>query len=147
MDNKTSQRMYVVFGRHIDLRHLKEPIVIYLCGFMSLVLHAVATILTSDDRGRMSLFCAYLAVVLLVSVWYSTKPMNGSGIRYLSYSSLVVLSLVVAVHWSGVRHLLTVIPYLGAALFVAESYVERAQTVQQSEGLESHAEEKLPLSM
>lgn len=125
----TPRGVYLVFGRTIDLRFLKEPSIIYVCVFLSLMSHPLAVTLTSDDRGRIKFACAHLFVVVVVALLYSTRAITGSGIRYLSACLVIVLSQIVSVYWKDVWYVDDPLSYLGGSLIGIEVALERMRAV------------------
>lgn len=127
MVKATPCRVYVVFGITIDLRCLKEPSVVYVCVFLSLMSHPLATTLVSNDRGLTKFVCAHLIMVIILGIWYSARVITGSGIRYLSACLVMVLSQLVSLYWPDTWYLSYPLSCLGSLLVIIEVLFERSQ--------------------
>lgn len=119
----------MVFGRTIDFSFHKEPSVIYFCVVLSFMSPLLATTLASDNLGRIKFACVHLFLVLVLGIWYSTREITGSGIRYLSACLVMVLSQIVSVYWSGTWYLDKPISHLAGILIGLEVVLERARAL------------------
>ena len=143
----TPRGVYLVFGRTIDLRFLKEPSIIYVCVFLSLMSNLPATTLTSDDLGKIKFACTHLFVVVVVALWYSTRAITGSGIRYLSACLVMVLWQIVSVYWKNLWYVDDPLSYLGGSLIGIELALERMRALSAPpEDPVNHDEEPVPPS-